>query len=194
MIIYLFFFYFHLTISFWDKELFLKPPNFPTSYESIITKLNNKTGEVYYSGRFWYDFFNKKKRLDIKPSIGEMITTLWRFDLNKKFIITKKLYNTSCIWEDLHGISIESPLNLNHSIFLGIVNIWGENCESYKVFNITQENNYFYYYITISKKYPYGTINPFTFLQTNWLFFHPGPQNSDDFEIPKNLKCLPINY
>jgi hypothetical protein len=57
------------------------PPPFPRSYHSILTETNNTNGQVIYSGRFWYDWENRKQRLDIKEKIGEMWSTIWRYDL-----------------------------------------------------------------------------------------------------------------
>jgi hypothetical protein len=56
------------------------PPSFPKDYYCILTLTNNSTGEVYLSGRYWYDWVNQKERLDLKTQ-GSILSQIWRFDL-----------------------------------------------------------------------------------------------------------------
>jgi len=179
-----------LSFNFYALSLNLQknPPPYPLEYYCILTVIKNTTGELAFSGRYWYDWNHQKERLDIKADKA-LNRHVWRFDLKIKYTITQTGSGFSCTKEDLVQTMVP-PLDLRNFVYFGNVSLWGEICDHFEIY---PEQDYpFQYWTIIRNGQPSQKYENWNDIRTTWLYMQTSPIEPDTFEPPNGVQCKQI--
>jgi len=162
---------------------------FPTQYYSIVTHTDDSTNLVKSSGRVYYDFKNRKMRVEEKHE-HELRIVISRYDLGVEWHITEDSHHTTCLKMKIHAsVTMPRPLDLTQAhVYRGEKIEWGTPCYHWQVVNLT-DSRFFDFYVDIDKGLPFQ-LKPTHERHTrlNWLFFTSGAVDAENFELPASIQ------